>query len=66
MVPDAKTDLSGVAPTIAYLKAFEEELANAKDSATLEAAIEARFPNLGMGVPIDIGSKVATGEMTWG
>ncbi|MBB4226567.1 glyoxylase-like metal-dependent hydrolase (beta-lactamase superfamily II) [Rhizobium mongolense] len=66
MMPDAKTDLSGVEHTIAYLKAFEEELVKAKDSATLKAAMESRFPNLGMGVALDIGSKVATGEMKWG
>ncbi|PDS78896.1 MBL fold metallo-hydrolase [Rhizobium sp. L43] len=66
MAPDAKTDLSGVEHTIAYLKAFEEELAKAKDAAALKATMEARFPGLGMGVALDIGSKVATGEMKWG
>ncbi|UXN67463.1 MBL fold metallo-hydrolase (plasmid) [Phyllobacterium sp. A18/5-2] len=66
MMPDAKTDLSGVEHTISYLKAFEEELAKAKDSAALKAAMEARFPGLGMAVALDIGSKVATGEMKWG
>ncbi|MCQ1774761.1 MBL fold metallo-hydrolase [Neorhizobium galegae] len=66
MTPDALTDLSGVAHTLAYLKAFEEELAKAKGSAGLKVAMEARFPGLGMGIALDIGSKVATGEMKWG
>lgn len=66
MTPAALTNLSGVEHTIAYLKAFDEELAKAKDSAALKAAMEARFPGLGMGVALDIGSKVATGEMKWG
>ena len=66
MAPEAKNDLSGVEHTIAYLKAFEEELAKAKGSAALKTAMEARFPGLGMGVALDIGSKVATGEMKWG
>lgn len=66
MTPDAKTDLSGIAHTKAYLTAFDEELAKAKDSAALKAAMEARFPNLGMGIALDIGAKVATGEMKWG
>jgi hypothetical protein len=66
MTPDAKTDLSGVTHTVAYLKAFEEELAKAKDSAALKAAMGTRFPGLSMGVALDIGSKVATGEMKWG
>ncbi|MEQ1754723.1 MAG: MBL fold metallo-hydrolase [Micropepsaceae bacterium] len=66
MTPDSATDLSGVEHTRAYLTAFEEELAKAKGSVALKAAMEARFPGLGMGVALDIGSKVATGEMKWG
>lgn len=66
MTPQSPTDLSGVEHTKAYLIAFEEELAKAKDAAALKTAMEARFPGLGMGVALDIGSKVATGEMKWG
>ncbi len=66
MTPAFATDASSVAFTIAYLTAFEEEAAKAKDSATLKAAMERRFPGLGMGVALDIGSKVITGEMKWG
>ena len=35
-------------------------------AAALKGAMEARFPGLGMGVALDIGSKVAKGEMKWG
>ncbi|MDB5500965.1 MAG: metallo-beta-lactamase [Tardiphaga sp.] len=66
MTPASTTDLSGIAHTKAYLIAFEEELAKAKDAAALKGAMDARFPGLGMGVALDIGSKVATGEMKWG
>lgn len=66
MTPDSPADLSGVNHTKAYLIAFEEELAKAKDSAALKAAMEARYPRLGMGVALDIGAKVAKGEMKWG
>lgn len=66
MTPQSPTDLSGVEHTKAYLIAFEEELAKAKNAAALKSAMEARFPGLGMGVALDIGSKVATGEMKWG
>lgn len=66
MTPEAPTNLSGVEHTIAYLTAFETELAKAKNAAALKAAMMARFPDLGMGVALDIGSKVATGEMKWG
>lgn len=67
MAPNAATDLSGVAHTKAYLLAFEEELAKSPTaSAPLIAAMKARFPGLGMEVALDIGAKVATGEMRWG
>lgn len=66
MAVDAKTDLSAVDHTIAYLTAFEEELAANTTSAAVKSAMEARFPGLGMGVALDIGAKVATGEMPWG
>ncbi|MGO7422456.1 MBL fold metallo-hydrolase [Rhizobium ruizarguesonis] len=66
MTPEAATDLSAVEHTKSYLLAFEEELAKAADSTALKAAMEARFPGLGMGVALDIGSKVAKGEMKWG
>lgn len=66
MVPDALTDLSGVAYTKAYLLAFEEELAKKPDAAALNSAMKQRFPDLGMGIALDIGAKVATGEMKWG
>ncbi|WP_369944475.1 MBL fold metallo-hydrolase [Xanthomonas medicagonis] len=66
LTPDAATDLSAIAHTKAYLLAFEEELATAKGAASLEAAMEARFPNLGMGIALEIGAKVANGEMPWG
>lgn len=66
MTPASPTDISGVEHTKAYLTAFEQELTKAKDAAALKAAMEARFPGLGMGVALDIGSKVATGEMKWG
>lgn len=66
MVPEAATDLSGLEHTRAYLVAFEEELAKEPTSADLVAAMKTRFPGLGMEVALDIGAKVATGEMKWG
>lgn len=66
MTLEAATDLSGVEHTRRYLAVFEAELEKAKDSAALNAAMKARFPGLGMSVALDIGAKVATGEMKWG
>ncbi len=66
MTVDAATNVSAVQFTKAYLIAFEEELAKAKGSAALISTMQARFPGLGMEVALNIGAKVATGEMKWG
>ena len=62
----AALDASAISYTREYLLAFEEELAKARDSAALIAAMKQRYPKAGMGVALDIGAKVAKGEMKWG
>ena len=66
MAPAAVTDTSAITHTKTWLLVFEEELAKAANAAALAAAMKQRFPGLGMEVAIDIGAKVATGEMKWG
>ncbi|MFY0617451.1 twin-arginine translocation signal domain-containing protein [Shimia sp.] len=66
MTPDAPLGLEAVAFTKAYLLAVEDALAKATTSEELHAAMTARYPELGMGVALDIGAKVLTGEMKWG
>ena len=66
LTPASATDSSAITHTRAWLLAFEEELAKAGNAAALNAAMKARFPGLGMEVAIDIGAKVAKGEMKWG
>ena len=66
MAPAAATDASAIRYTREYLVAFEEELAKAADSAALIAAMTRRYPSAGMGVALQIGAKVAKGEMKWG
>lgn len=66
MAVTAAVDASAIKYTRDYLVAFEEELAKAADSAALIAAMTKRYPNAGMGVALQIGAKVAKGEMKWG
>jgi glyoxylase-like metal-dependent hydrolase (beta-lactamase superfamily II) len=66
MALDAATDASSIRYTRDYLLAFETELAKAADSTALIAAMTKRYPNAGMGVALQIGAKVAKGEMKWG
>lgn len=66
MAITAAADASAISYTRNYLVAFEEELAKAADSAALIAAMTKRYPNAGMGIALQIGAKVAKGEMKWG
>lgn len=66
LTADAPTDASAITYTRDYLLAFEEELSKAKDSAAVIAAMKKRYPTAGMDVALDVGSKVAKGEMKWG
>jgi glyoxylase-like metal-dependent hydrolase (beta-lactamase superfamily II) len=62
----AATDASAIAYTRDYLSVFEEQLDKASDSGALIAAMKRLYPNAGMGVALDLGAKVAKGDMKWG
>jgi len=66
MAIGAATDVSAILYTRDYLIAFEEELAKAANSADLIGAMTKRYPNAGMAIALQIGAKVAMGEMKWG
>jgi hypothetical protein len=58
--------LKAVQFTAAYIKAFDEETAKARDSVSLIAAMKKRYPNLGDESSLELSAKVAKGEMKWG
>ena len=62
----APCDPSVLVYTRDYLVAFEEEVGKASDSGALIAAMKRRYPDAGMGIALEIGAKVALGEMKWG
>jgi glyoxylase-like metal-dependent hydrolase (beta-lactamase superfamily II) len=62
----AATDASAIGYTREYLAAFEQQLGAAGNSDALVAAMKRLYPQAGMGVALDIGAKVAKGEMKWG
>jgi hypothetical protein len=66
MAPGSPTDASAIAYTRDYLLAFEEEVGKAADSTALVAAMTRRYPGAGLAVALNIGAKVAKGEMKWG
>lgn len=66
MANNSALDISAVNYTREYLLAFEEELAKAPHSDALIAAMSKRYPAAGLAPALQIGAKVAKGEMKWG
>lgn len=63
---DAPQGLEAVKFTRDYLLAFEVAMKNSKDSAELIAAMTKQFPDLADVSSLELGAKVAKGEMKWG
>ena len=63
---DAPQGIAAVEFTRDYLHAFDEEAAKAQDSAALIAAMTKRYPDLKDAGSLELGAKVAKGEMKWG
>lgn len=66
MANNSALDISAVNYTREYLLAFEQELAKAPHSDALIAAMSKRYPAAGLAPALQIGAKVAKGEMKWG
>ena len=62
---ESTRSLAAVQFTADYIRAFDEETAKAKDSATLIAAMKKRYPRLGEESSLELSAKVAKGEMQW-
>jgi len=65
MAAGSPLDRSAIAYTRAYLRRFEAESAQAAHAGGLIQAMKAAYPDAGLGLALDIGAKVAKGEMKW-
>jgi glyoxylase-like metal-dependent hydrolase (beta-lactamase superfamily II) len=65
-VADAPTDLTAIQHTRDYLELFEKTVAASADAAEAEAALLEAYPEAGLKIAANLGTKVAKGEMTWG
>ncbi|AVS62742.1 MBL fold metallo-hydrolase [Paracidovorax avenae] len=66
MAAGGALDVSAVNYTREYLLAFEQEVARAANSDAVIAAMTKRYPDAGLPVALQLGAKVAKGEMKWG
>ena len=64
-LPGEFTAAQSVRFTADYIRAFDAETAKAGDSAALIGAMKARYPQLGDESSLELGAKVAKGEMQW-
>ena len=63
--PNFPHDLSGVTGSQKYLQVFEQAVTDTTDSTELIETMTARFPDFGLPIALQLGAKVAKGEMTW-
>ncbi|MDO5625859.1 MAG: MBL fold metallo-hydrolase [Pseudomonadota bacterium] len=66
LAPGAAMDASALRYTREYLVAFDEEVARTPNADALIAAMQRRYPQAGLPAALQIGAKVAKGEMQWG
>lgn len=64
-MPDTPRTLAGVMFTRHYLLNYEKALASVEHSKALIRLINQQYPDVGLPIALEIGAKVATGEMQW-
>jgi len=65
-VAGAPTDVTAIQHTRDYLRLFEQAVAESADAAATRDKLLAAYPDAGLVIAADLGTKVAKGEMTWG
>ncbi|GAA2783429.1 MBL fold metallo-hydrolase [Kitasatospora paracochleata] len=63
---DGPDDATAIGWTRDYLKAFETELGKSSDAAGAVAGLKRRYPDAGLPLAAELGTKVAKGELPWG
>lgn len=63
--PGFPHDLTGVTASKEYLQSFEQAVTDSADSGELIDMMTARYPEFGLAIALQLGAKVAKGEMTW-
>ena len=65
MAPGTALDATAIDYTRTYLKRFETEAPKAANADALITTMKQAYPQAGMAMALDIGAKVAKGEMKW-
>ncbi|MFB7666686.1 MBL fold metallo-hydrolase [Kitasatospora sp. NPDC056138] len=62
----APADASAIGYTREYLRTFETEIGQAENAAAAQAALERHYPQAGLKLAVELGTKVAMGELRRG
>ena len=65
-VAGAPTDLTAITHTRDYLEHFEKTIAASAEADEAEASLLAAYPDAGLKLAANLGTRVAKGELTWG
>ena len=63
--PGFPHDLTSVTASKEYLQTFEQAVTDSADSSELIETMTTRYPEFGLPIALQLGAKVAKGEMTW-
>ncbi|GAA2255997.1 MULTISPECIES: MBL fold metallo-hydrolase [Kitasatospora] len=61
----APADVSAIHYTRDYLRTFETEVGQAENAAAAQEALERHYPQAGLKLAVELGTKVAMGELRW-
>ncbi|KJK58618.1 MBL fold metallo-hydrolase [Saccharothrix sp. ST-888] len=61
----ASADVSAIGYTREYLRTFETEIGQAENAEAARAALERHYPQAGLKLAVELGTKVAMGELHW-
>ncbi|QNE35385.1 MBL fold metallo-hydrolase [Leifsonia shinshuensis] len=62
----SSTDDAAIRHTSEYLRNFEKTIAESKDAASAEQSLLGQYPDAGLAIAVNLGTKVAKGELSWG
>ena len=65
MAANTELTASAIDYTQGYLADFRQALKQHDNSADVKAEMQQKYPNAGLGIALELGSKVHTGEMKW-
>lgn len=65
MAANTELTASAIEYSKGYLAAFRQAVKEHHNSADVKAAMQQQYPDAGLGIALELGSKVHTGEMKW-